>query len=32
VKPDYVALSFYKMFGWPTGVVALIARTEALAR
>jgi molybdenum cofactor sulfurtransferase len=32
VKPDYVALSFYKMFGWPTGVGALIARREALAK
>jgi selenocysteine lyase/cysteine desulfurase len=32
VKPDFVALSFYKMFGYPTGVGALIARHEALAR
>jgi len=24
--PDFVALSFYKMFGWPTGVGCLIAR------
>ena len=31
VKPDYVVLSFYKMFGWPTGVGALIARHDALA-
>jgi selenocysteine lyase/cysteine desulfurase len=30
--PDFVALSFYKMFGYPTGVGALIARKEALAR
>lgn len=30
--PDFVCLSFYKMFGWPTGVGALIARREALAR
>jgi molybdenum cofactor sulfurtransferase len=30
--PDFVALSFYKMFGWPTGVGALIARRESLAR
>jgi selenocysteine lyase/cysteine desulfurase len=30
--PDYVALSFYKMFGYPTGVGALIARREALAK
>ncbi len=29
-KPDYVALSFYKMFGYPTGVGALIARWTAL--
>jgi selenocysteine lyase/cysteine desulfurase len=32
VKPDFVALSFYKMFGWPTGVGALIARQDALAK
>jgi molybdenum cofactor sulfurtransferase len=30
--PDFVALSFYKMFGWPTGVGTLLARREALAR
>ena len=30
--PDFVALSFYKMFGWPTGVGCLLARREALAR
>ena len=30
--PDFVALSFYKMFGYPTGVGALIARWPALAR
>ena len=30
--PDFVALSFYKMFGWPTGVGACIARREALAK
>ena len=30
--PDFVALSFYKMFGWPTGVGALIARREVLER
>lgn len=29
--PDFVAVSFYKMFGFPTGVGALIARREALA-
>ncbi len=32
VHPDFVALSFYKMFGYPTGVGALVARREALAR
>jgi selenocysteine lyase/cysteine desulfurase len=32
VSPDFVALSFYKMFGYPTGVGALIARRDALAR
>jgi len=31
VQPDFVALSFYKMFGYPTGVGALIARRDALA-
>jgi selenocysteine lyase/cysteine desulfurase len=31
VKPDFLVLSFYKMFGYPTGVGALIARHEALA-
>ena len=30
--PDFVCLSFYKMFGWPTGVGALIARRDALAK
>ncbi len=30
--PDYVALSFYKMFGWPTGVGCLLARRESLAK
>ena len=29
---DFIALSFYKLFGLPTGVGALIARHEALAR
>ncbi|MHB8762663.1 MAG: aminotransferase class V-fold PLP-dependent enzyme [Coriobacteriia bacterium] len=32
VKPDYVPVSFYKLFGYPTGVGALIAKHEALAR
>jgi selenocysteine lyase/cysteine desulfurase len=30
--PDFVAISFYKMFGYPTGVGALIARREALEK
>lgn len=30
--PDYVTLSFYKMFGYPTGVGALIARRQALQK
>ena len=30
--PDYVTLSFYKMFGYPTGVGALIARRDALKK
>jgi selenocysteine lyase/cysteine desulfurase len=29
---DFVAVSFYKMFGAPTGVGALVARRDALAR
>ena len=29
--PDFVTVSFYKMFGLPTGVGALIARKEAMA-
>lgn len=28
---DFVALSFYKMFGYPTGLGAFVARREALA-
>ena len=32
VHPDFVALSFYKLFGYPTGVGALIARRSALAK
>lgn len=31
-QPDFVPLSFYKMFGYPTGLGALLARKEALAR
>jgi selenocysteine lyase/cysteine desulfurase len=30
--PDYVTVSFYKMFGYPTGVGALIAKRAALAK
>lgn len=30
VPADFVALSFYKMFGYPTGIGALVARREAL--
>ncbi len=32
VSPDFVSLSFYKMFGYPTGVGALIARKDALKK
>lgn len=32
VQPDFVTLSFYKVFGYPTGVGALIARKAALAQ
>jgi len=32
VKPDFVPVSFYKMFGYPTGLGVLIARKEALAK
>jgi selenocysteine lyase/cysteine desulfurase len=28
--PDFVPLSFYKMFGYPTGIGALLARRKAL--
>ncbi len=31
-KPDFVPISFYKIFGYPTGLGALIARKEALAK
>ena len=30
ISPDFVAVSFYKMFGYPTGVGALLARRDAL--
>jgi molybdenum cofactor sulfurtransferase len=32
VKPDFVPISFYKMFGYPTGIGALLARRQALAK
>jgi selenocysteine lyase/cysteine desulfurase len=32
VKPDFVPVSFYKMFGYPTGLGALIARRQALEK
>lgn len=31
-QPDFVPLSFYKIFGYPTGVGCLLARKSALAR
>lgn len=31
VKPDYVALSLYKITGYPTGIGALVVRHDALA-
>ena len=31
VPADFVALSYYKLFGYPTGVGALVARRDALA-
>jgi len=30
VKPDFVPISFYKMFGYPTGIGCLVARKSAL--
>ncbi|KAJ6445262.1 cysteine desulfurase [Purpureocillium lavendulum] len=32
VRPDFVILSWYKLFGFPTGVGCLIARHDAMAR
>ncbi|MET1073343.1 MAG: aminotransferase class V-fold PLP-dependent enzyme [Umezawaea sp.] len=32
VKPDFVIASWYKVFGYPTGVGCLLARHDALAR
>ena len=31
VRPDFVALSIYKIAGYPTGIGALVARRDALA-
>lgn len=32
VKPDFVTMSFYKIFGYPTGIGALVARKQALSK
>jgi molybdenum cofactor sulfurtransferase len=32
VQPDFVAISFYKMFGYPTGVGCLLVRKTALPK
>jgi selenocysteine lyase/cysteine desulfurase len=32
VQPEFVTVSWYKMFGFPTGVGCLLARRDALAR
>ena len=31
-KPDFVTISFYKIFGYPTGIGCLLARKPALAK
>ena len=31
-RPDFIIVSFYKLFGYPTGVGCLIARRESVAR
>ncbi|NNF39064.1 MAG: aminotransferase class V-fold PLP-dependent enzyme [Gemmatimonadetes bacterium] len=31
MRPDFACISFYKLFGYPTGLGALLARKEALA-
>ncbi len=31
-KPDFVSLSFYKIFGYPTGIGALLARRETITK
>ncbi len=30
VRPDFLPISFYKLFGYPTGIGALVARHDAL--
>ena len=32
VKPEFVAMSFYKMFGYPTGIGALLVRKSAFGK
>ncbi len=32
VRPEFVAMSWYKVFGYPTGVGALLVRRDALGR
>lgn len=32
VKPEFISLSFYKMFGYPTGLGCLIARRRVLGK
>ena len=32
VRPEFVTVSWYKMFGYPTGIGCLLARRDALAR
>jgi selenocysteine lyase/cysteine desulfurase len=32
VRPDFVTISFYKMFGYPTGVGCLLVRNDALPK
>jgi molybdenum cofactor sulfurtransferase len=32
VRPEFVSLSFYKMFGYPTGVGCLLVRNDALPK
>lgn len=32
VQPDFVTLSFYKMFGYPTGIGALLVRKQTLPK